>query len=104
MPHSKHRSIGTWFLWGFLFGTLGLWALAALSLGVPFVETVTAPLFLPGRTLAKVFFFNNGSSLGDLGVSILTLLSGLFYGIVFLAVAASGKKRQEGEKQQKPDA
>jgi hypothetical protein len=68
------------FLWGFLFGIVGLWILAMLSLMVPVIETITTPLFWPGRWMASMV--QRDGSVGTLGVAFLFVMNGALYGVV----------------------
>jgi hypothetical protein len=67
---------------GFLFGTIGVYLLAGVSLVSPLFEVVSAPLLSPGRLAADRLIGPEGTD-GD--VALLTLLNGLFYMLVFVA-------------------
>jgi hypothetical protein len=64
---------------GFLFGTVGLFVLAALSLISNVFEIISAPLLFLGKSLAP----SNGSTVT---VILLTLVNGIFYALVGAAV------------------
>lgn len=68
---------------GFLFGTLGMFILAMLSLVLQPVEWATAILFAPGRFMSAQFAGPDGS---NLEVALLTLFNGVFYAAFFLLV------------------
>lgn len=72
------------FLWGFLFGIAGLWLLAMLSLMVPVIETITTPLFWPGRWMGSMV--QRDGSVGNLGVAFLFVMNGALYGVVGVGV------------------
>jgi uncharacterized membrane protein len=71
-------------VWGFLFGTVGMYALAMLSLMFQTAELITRPLFVPGRYLSERFAGAEGSTLE---VLLLTFANGLFYALLFLLIA-----------------
>jgi hypothetical protein len=66
---------------GFLFGTIGVYLLAGISLVSPLFEVVSAPLLAPGRFAAERLVGPDATN-GD--VALLTLLNGLFYMAVFV--------------------
>jgi len=68
-------------IWGFIFGTAGLYILAILSLAIPFVENAASFLFGPGRFLAEKFAGTEGS---NVEVLLLTLANGVIYSLIFL--------------------
>ncbi len=68
------------FILGFLFGTIGIWVLAMLSLALPPVEMVSSLFFLPGMWLAQ--FLEHDGSLGSGGVTMLMLFNGALYGLL----------------------
>lgn len=70
-------------LFGFLFGTLGMFAFSALSLLSQVFEFISAPLFRPGRFLAATFVGSEGS---DLAVAMLTISNGILYAIIFILI------------------
>ena len=70
-------------LFGFLFGTLGMFAFSALSLLSQTFEAISAPLFLPGRYLSATFVGSQGS---DLAVAILTISNGILYAVIFMFI------------------
>lgn len=70
-------------LFGFLFGTLGMFAFSALSLLSQVFEFISAPLFWPGRFLAATFVGSEGS---DLAVAMLTISNGILYAIIFIVI------------------
>jgi hypothetical protein len=78
------------FLWGFLFGIVGLWILAMLSLMVPFIETIVAPLFWPGRWMASIL--QSDGSMGSSGVIGLFALNGVLYGVVGVGVQTAVRR------------
>jgi|GEM_PF-2976070 len=65
---------------GFLFGVLGLWILSMLSLALPVVELLSQPLFALGRSLSAAIATDG--SMGNLGVAFLTIVNGVFYGLI----------------------
>ena len=71
-------------IWGFLFGTLGLYVLAFFALMLPFVETLTNFLYAPGRFLASQFAGPDGSTLE---VILLMLANGILYAAVFALIS-----------------
>lgn len=77
MRFLRDHSIGL--VAGFLFGTVGIFALALLSLMHPLLEAVSAPFLLPGRAVAG---FVAGPSASSWTVTGLYLLTGLFYAAV----------------------
>jgi hypothetical protein len=77
-------------LCGFLFGTVGMYILAAGSLFSPVIESITGPLFWPGRMLASLIVGNTAS---DLAVGFLSLANGAFYGLVFIGIGRLFHKR-----------
>lgn len=68
---------------GFLFGALGLYVLAALSLISQVFELIFVPLFTPGRTMSALFVGSEGS---NLDVLLLSVFNGLFYALIFYVV------------------
>lgn len=84
------RVYGKGFAAGFLFGTVGVFVLALLSLMHPLFETVAGPFLLPGRMLAAAIA---GTSASSWTVAGLYLFTGLLYGcagvIVQYAVRAA---------------
>jgi len=71
-------------VWGFLFGTLGLYVLAFFALMIPFVETISGFLFAPGRFLASQFAGSDGTTSE---VVLLMLANGILYAAVFALIA-----------------
>ena len=86
MQPMTNRPLWIGFLVGFLLGTIGLWVLALVSLALPPVEALSAPLFAPGRFAASLL--QSGGSLGDGGVAVLFLGNGLLYGLLGLGAQA----------------
>lgn len=74
---------------GFLFGTIGLYILAALSLVHPLIELVVSPLMYPGRWLGG---FIGGADGSTLEVIILTLFNGLLYAFLFVFIRIIAKQ------------
>lgn len=72
-------------LWGFVFGTAGLFVLGMLSLASNAVAAVSSPLFWPGRTAAAAFVGPVGS---NGAVALLTLGNGILYALVFVVMSA----------------
>jgi len=72
-------------IFGFLFGTVGMFVLAALSLVSVTFEVLAGPLFWPGRALSAALFGTEGS---DVAVAFLTLCNGLFYAAIFGGIGA----------------
>lgn len=71
-------------IWGFLFGTVGLYILAFFALALPFVESLTNFLYAPGRFLASQFAGPDGSTLE---VILLIVANGLVFSAIFVAIA-----------------
>jgi hypothetical protein len=69
---------------GFIFGTLGLFLLAALSLVSPAFEMLAAPFMWPGRFAAERLFGAGGSTAE---VLLLTVGSGMLYAAVGYALS-----------------
>ena len=78
---------------GFLFGALGLYVLAVLSLASQVFETIFAPLFVFGRTVAALFVGSEGTTVE---VVVLSIFNGLFYAIIFYFIGKliSYKKKE----------
>lgn len=76
-------------LWGFLFGTVGLYAIAMLSLLTPAIEFLATPLMNPGRWLASIIGGPDGTA-GE--VIILTLFNGVVYAFLFILIRIIAKK------------
>lgn len=76
-------------LWGFLFGTFGLYALAALSLMSPIIEMIVVPFLYPGRWLAEIIAGSEGTT-GD--VIVLALFNGILYALLFMLIRVIAKK------------
>lgn len=72
------------FIWGFIFGAVGLYLLAMLALITPIFETIGNLLFFPGRYLAEQFV---GAEGGNMAVILLSLFNGLLYGVIFIVLA-----------------
>jgi hypothetical protein len=72
------------FLWGFLFGTVGLFAIAVLSLIFAPFEILAAPVLQPGKWMAAVLARDGNAGTGT--IILLYLFTGCFYGIVGVAV------------------
>lgn len=72
-------------LWGFIFGAVGLYVLAALALITPLFEYLSVPLMYPGRKLAEVIAGAEGSTFD---VLLLTLFNGALYAAIFAGVRA----------------
>ena len=70
-------------VFGFLFGTLGLWLLAILSLISQVFEFLSSFLFAPGRALSAALFGAQGS---DGAVALLMLANGILYALVGLLI------------------
>ena len=68
------------FIWGFIFGALGLYILAVLALILPAAETLGDLLFFPGRYLAEQFAGAEGS---NTEVALLSIFNGVLYGVIF---------------------
>lgn len=83
--------IGPGFWIGFAFGTLGVFALALLSLLFPFVEQVAVPFLLPGRLFAAAFA---GSSASTFMVMFLYVLTGLFYALLGTFIDAEFRRER----------
>jgi hypothetical protein len=76
-PMHKHA------LWGFLFGSLGLFVLAMVSMLAAPLETLFAPLFWFGRQLSVAFVGPVGS---DLDTALVALANGVFYAAIFVGI------------------
>jgi len=76
-------------LWGFLFGTIGLYALAMLSLMTPVIEFLVMPLMYPGRWLSSIIAGSQGSTAD---VIALTLFNGILYAFLFILIRIITKK------------
>jgi hypothetical protein len=72
-----------WGIWGFGFGSVGLYAVGAFGLAIRWVEVVAGPLLFPGRFAAGVLFPQYAS---DGAVLLLICINGLFYAAVFAFV------------------
>jgi hypothetical protein len=68
------------FMLGFLFGTVGMYLLAMLSLIFVPAERIANVFFIPGRYMAEQFAGPQGS---NIEVLLLTLFNGILYGLVF---------------------
>lgn len=68
---------------GFLFGTVGIFVLAALSLISSFLETLFFPLLQPGKWIASVLIPATAS---PLQIGLLYIITGVFYACVGLLV------------------
>lgn len=66
-------------LYGFGFGTAGLFILSMLSLMSPSVELLASPFFEPGRLASGLFAGSEGS---DAEVVALTLFNGVLYALL----------------------
>lgn len=71
------RSYGKGFATGFLFGTVGIFVLALLSLMHPLFEAVAVPFLVPGRLLASAVA---GDQASTSVLIILYVATGLLYG------------------------
>jgi hypothetical protein len=67
-------------IWGFLFGTVGIFLIALLSLMTPIVEIISMPFLMPGRYFSSLI--TGGSDASDIQVALLYLCTGIFYAIV----------------------
>lgn len=76
-------------IWGFLFGTVGLYVLAFLALILPFIESVGNFLFGPGRFLERTFTGPDGSTLE---VVLLMIGNGIIYAIIFVLIDMARRK------------
>lgn len=68
---------------GFLFGTVGIFLIALLSLMLPIVELLATPFLLPGKFFAAVLA---GPSASTPMVLFLYLCVGIFYALLGLAI------------------
>jgi hypothetical protein len=80
---SKHAVLG------FLFGTIGIFALSSLSLVSHIFEVVLSPLFWPGRFMAATFV---GASVSNTQVLLLTLFNGVLYAVIFALIGYAWRK------------
>ncbi|MBL8158075.1 hypothetical protein JNK62_00865 [bacterium] len=83
---NKALTYGTY---GFLFGTIGLYVVAMLSLMHPILELLVSPLMYPGRALGSLIGGADGST-GE--VIILTLFNGLLYAFLFVLIRIIAKQ------------
>jgi hypothetical protein len=81
MTYIKQNLIGI--IGGFIFGTLGIFLLAVLSLALPFMEIISMPFLLPGRYLAAMIA---GPSASTATVLLLYLLVGIFYAVIGMGI------------------
>lgn len=89
--HLYFWRIGPGFWIGFVFGTIGMFALALLSLIFPFVEQLSVPFLLPGHLFADAFA---GSSASAWMVTFLYVLTGLFYALVGTFIDAEFRREK----------
>jgi hypothetical protein len=75
--------------YGFLFGTIGLYLVAMISLMHPFIELVASPLMYPGRWLGNFIGGADGST-GE--VLLLTLFNGVLYAFLFVLIRIIAKQ------------
>jgi len=68
---------------GFLFGTVGIFLLALLSLMFPLMELIASPFLLPGKMFAAAL---TGPSASTVMVLFLYFCTGIFYALIGLAV------------------
>lgn len=85
-----HHSLSFGFILGFLFGTLGLWILAMLSLAFPPVELVAQPLFAFGRWLSDMAI-SDGSA-NNVEVGMLIVGNGVLYGVLGMLIQKIDRK------------
>ncbi len=78
-------------IWGFLFGTVGLFLLSALALIFQPVEIVKDWLTIPVRALSQQFAGTDGS---NVEVLILTLGNGILYALLFFLVSLIIKRNK----------
>ncbi len=74
---------------GFLFGVVGLYVFAMLSLLSPFLEAAAAPFFYPAQKFALLIAGTSGSTAD---VITLTLFNGALYGMLFVLIRVITKK------------
>lgn len=77
-------------LWGFTFGTVGLYLLALLTLTAPSLEAIVAPLMWPGRAAAEAL-----AEADALAVVLFTLLNGIAYAFLFILAALAFNRLKE---------
>jgi hypothetical protein len=75
--------------YGFLFGTIGLYLVAMISLMHPLFELVASPLMYPGRWLGSFIGGADGST-GE--VLLLTLFNGVLYAFLFVLIRIIAKQ------------
>lgn len=75
--------------YGFLFGTVGLYALAMLSLLHPMIELLASPLLYPGRVLGSLIGGPDGST-GE--ALLLALFNGCLYALLFVLIRIIAKQ------------
>ncbi len=80
---------------GFLFGTVGVFLLALLSLIHPIFEITVSPLLWPGRFFASILA---GSSASTPIVIVLYLCTGVFYAIIGLLLQIIARSAHHKEK------
>ncbi len=88
-------------IWGFLFGTIGLFILSALALIFQPIEIIKDWLSLPIRIVAQRLAGSEGS---NLEVLLLTVGNGLLYALIFYLVStfitinrSNSERHPEGE-------
>lgn len=76
-------------IWGFVFGIVGMYVLAMLSLIFAPIEAASGFLFAPGRYLSERFA---GPGASNSEVVLLTLANGIFYAIIFYLISKLWRK------------
>ena len=80
----RPRPLWFGFLIGFLFGIVGIWILAMLSLMFIPIELFTQPLFTPGKWVASLLM--QDGSVTTAQTVLLFLVNGVFYGLMGMAI------------------
>jgi hypothetical protein len=97
MHTNAKMHLAAYALSGFLFGTIGLYMLAILSLMSQTFEMISGPFMAPGRLAAELAVGPNGS---DAAVLALTLFNGVFYALlavmfgIFFCGVLEGRKHK----------
>lgn len=84
-------------IYGFLFGTLGVFLLALISLISPIAEMIATPFLWPGRFLASIM---TGDTASTWMVLLLYLMTGIMYaliGIIVQMIVRALKGRQKSD-------
>lgn len=88
------------FIGGFVFGTLGVFVLAVLSLVSPFFETLFSPLLWPGKWIASVL---TPVSASPLQLVVLYAFTGFFYAFTGLLIQIVVRAIKHSPQNHQPD-